>query len=496
MFVNCGIGIQLDNNRSYTNIQQCNFTNNKTGKQGIGIQLTASSPFITDCSFQKLSCGIFTELSFIPGPIISDVKIEESEFKECVAGIESRGSNHRLEKNYFNRNNSGILSHAGSNLNLSKTANNILKNKNSNIVFNDTAPYESTIQLLSGRNDFYHLTTDAVTAIDFSFDPNYYGSSTPLLTIDASKNWYQDNQVTFNDPAYAGYVYVGAICTAPSMPDPDHTPIAPRLYTALNYESQESYDLAATTYQAIIDDMLDEEKPQVTSAIDGLYRCTGMTSSPIGETIDYFDAKATQHSADNPSLSAFLKDYLLKLYLFNKDFQSAVDLLQPRISDPVSEIDSLRAVLDLEIVLQLAAAEGTKRPITTEYTQYQYPNFQVYEVMHGKNWDKYRRALQKNNPNMANIPAFPLIHNNYPNPFNPSTTIAYSIPKDGLVKIDVYNIKGQKVKELCNTEMQRGHHKIVWNGKDKHHRSVSSGVYFVRLQANGQTSTRKVMLMK
>ncbi|MGI6198093.1 MAG: right-handed parallel beta-helix repeat-containing protein [Candidatus Cloacimonadaceae bacterium] len=497
-YTNNRTGIYLYNNSS-TIIRQCDFINNKTGKQGTGIKLTASSPPIVGCNFKDLQRGICTERAY-EGGLGVESTIKESTFKRCEIGIESRSSNHRLERNCFDRNEYGIVNHAGSNLNLSKTANNVMNNYEYNVYFYDSLPYRATIQLLAGYNDFYHLPDDetGIPATDFHFD-DYYCSPPLSDRIDASFNWFQDRQVTVNNPDYADYVYVGTYNLYPSMPDPNLPPQPPtdiRLYIALDYESQGSYDLAAATYQAIIDDQLEEEKPQVTSAIDGLYRCKEMTSSPTSETIAYFDAKAAQNAIDNPSLSAILKDYLVQLHVISEDFQSAVDLLQPRISDPVSEVDSLRAVLDLEIVLQLAAAGGTKRPITTEYTQYQYPNFQVYEVMHGKNWDKYRRALQKNNPNMANIPAFPLIHNNYPNPFNPSTTIAYSIPKDGLVKIDVYNIKGQKVKQLCNTEMLRGHHKVIWDGKDKHHRSVSSGVYFVRLQANGQSSTRKIMLMK
>ncbi|MDD3578527.1 MAG: two-component regulator propeller domain-containing protein [Candidatus Cloacimonetes bacterium] len=85
---------------------------------------------------------------------------------------------------------------------------------------------------------------------------------------------------------------------------------------------------------------------------------------------------------------------------------------------------------------------------------------------------------------------------NYPNPFNPSTTITFSVPKDGLVRIDIYNIKGQKVKELNNSEMLRGHHDIIWDGKDADQQNVCSGIYFVKLQSSGAVSTRKIMLMK
>jgi len=65
-----------------------------------------------------------------------------------------------------------------------------------------------------------------------------------------------------------------------------------------------------------------------------------------------------------------------------------------------------------------------------------------------------------------------------------------------LVKVGIYNVKGQKVKDLCDSEMLRGFHKVVWDGKDKHQRDVSSGIYFVKMQASGAISTRKIMLMK
>jgi hypothetical protein len=85
---------------------------------------------------------------------------------------------------------------------------------------------------------------------------------------------------------------------------------------------------------------------------------------------------------------------------------------------------------------------------------------------------------------------------NYPNPFNPSTLIRFNIPTAGEVKLNVYNIKGQLVKTLVNENMITGNHEITWNGDDNNNRSVASGVYFYRLEANGQNSVKKMLLMK
>ncbi|MEF3695282.1 MAG: FlgD immunoglobulin-like domain containing protein [Candidatus Cloacimonadota bacterium] len=86
--------------------------------------------------------------------------------------------------------------------------------------------------------------------------------------------------------------------------------------------------------------------------------------------------------------------------------------------------------------------------------------------------------------------------NNYPNPFNPSTTIAYSIPTTSNTTLRVYNIKGQVVKTLVNGVVEAGNHSITWNGRDDNGTSVASGVYFYRLSSEGQTLTKKMVLSK
>ncbi len=79
----------------------------------------------------------------------------------------------------------------------------------------------------------------------------------------------------------------------------------------------------------------------------------------------------------------------------------------------------------------------------------------------------------------------------FPNPFNPSTSIYYSIPTNGKVLISIYNIKGQKIIELINIIKQAGKHSINFNGH-----SIAGGIYFVRLQFSDQILTKKILLFK
>ena len=85
---------------------------------------------------------------------------------------------------------------------------------------------------------------------------------------------------------------------------------------------------------------------------------------------------------------------------------------------------------------------------------------------------------------------------NYPNPFNPTTTISFSIPNDGKVNLEVFNAKGQKVKTLVNERKTAGSHSIVWNGTDSRGNTLNSGVYFYKIKSDRFTSTKKMILLK
>ena len=85
---------------------------------------------------------------------------------------------------------------------------------------------------------------------------------------------------------------------------------------------------------------------------------------------------------------------------------------------------------------------------------------------------------------------------NYPNPFNPKTTISYNLPSESFVNLEIYNLKGQLVKKLVGESQPSGIHKVVWNGCDQQGREVASGFYFYRLKTKDNQLTRKILLMK
>ena len=94
-----------------------------------------------------------------------------------------------------------------------------------------------------------------------------------------------------------------------------------------------------------------------------------------------------------------------------------------------------------------------------------------------------------------------VLEQNYPNPFNPSTQIKFSLPINSNVKIIVYNLLGEVVRELANREMNSGVHSIQWNAEDASGRKVTSGIYFYELNAAGVNGNqfnqvRKMILLK
>jgi ligand-binding sensor domain-containing protein len=107
---------------------------------------------------------------------------------------------------------------------------------------------------------------------------------------------------------------------------------------------------------------------------------------------------------------------------------------------------------------------------------------------------EYSSPVSVEEPIVGCVPA--IAHRNYPNPFNPETTISFTLPAEGDVRVDVYNLKGQKVQRLLSDTLGSGEHCIQWNGQDEEGKAVASGTYFYRIQYNNASYTRKMVLLK
>jgi hypothetical protein len=96
----------------------------------------------------------------------------------------------------------------------------------------------------------------------------------------------------------------------------------------------------------------------------------------------------------------------------------------------------------------------------------------------------------------AAIPIIYFLQQNYPNPFNPETRIRYGIPEAGNVKLTLYSIDGQLVKQLDSGFKEAGYHQVIWDGRNDNGESVSSGVYLYRMDAEKFSDVRKMVFLK
>ena len=179
------------------------------------------------------------------------------------------------------------------------------------------------------------------------------------------------------------------------------------------------------------------------------------------------------------------------------NLQEASTWCENKINNPESEFDSLLAVIDLEYINLCIENESDSTKTT---------NLQLIHKRREKYVsfidNKIDQLININNISMIDenlfdiVPITTRLFNNYPNPFNPETTISFDLPQRDKVELEVYNLRGQKVKTLINEEIDMGKHKIIWNGTNNHGKEVAFGVYYNRFSCKNYTKTNKIVLMK
>jgi hypothetical protein len=94
------------------------------------------------------------------------------------------------------------------------------------------------------------------------------------------------------------------------------------------------------------------------------------------------------------------------------------------------------------------------------------------------------------------LPDVYALHQNFPNPFNPITTLRYNLPENSLVSITIYDIMGREVKSLINQTQDAGFKSVIWNATNDYGKPVSAGVYLYQIQADEFVQTKKMVLLK
>ena len=137
---------------------------------------------------------------------------------------------------------------------------------------------------------------------------------------------------------------------------------------------------------------------------------------------------------------------------------------------------------------------------STQLTEYLVLNrdtgeFETSEIMPGRQLHSAIKFTDHFKP-VENIIPSAKLHGNYPNPFNPETNISFSIPSEQKVTLTIYNLKGQKVKELVSGTLPAGEQSVVWEGKDENGKQAASGLYFYKLKTGKKEISKKMLLLK
>ncbi len=153
---------------------------------------------------------------------------------------------------------------------------------------------------------------------------------------------------------------------------------------------------------------------------------------------------------------------------------------------------------DLFYVCELPGGQWTPEIFPAQDNKYfitweDYRNFVTYDSEIYAQLYRYE-PLSTDDP--TDIPAWEPDMKVYPNPFNPETTVRFSLPTDSNVDLKVYNVKGQLVRTLCDEVLPLGSHEITWDGTDNAKKCVSSGVYLIKLDIEGASYRKKVLLLK
>ena len=308
----------------------------------------------------------------------------------------------------------------------------------------------------------------------------------PASLIDVSGNYWGTNFNAAYDFDPVGYFTYLPIWN-PGIPKSSSTGDAATLYsTATESEVSGDYTTAETTYQSVISTYPESE--YATLSAKALLSLETDLGNDYTTLQTYYETVETNNPGSNLAKTC---DYLANYCNIKMlDYATAITWFEDVIQNPPTEEDSVFAVIDAGYTY-LLMEDGSRQAFTGKIAELKPASKAEFEAkkaeLLGMFWNDSEEA--------DNVPSVPVLSMNYPNPFNPTTTICFSVPEESKVEMDIYNIKGQRVKKLVNDDYPRGNHKVEWQGVNETGRQVSSSVYFYRLKVNGKSIGVKKMLM-
>ena len=286
----------------------------------------------------------------------------------------------------------------------------------------------------------------------------------------------------------------------PSNPEPPATPAwifsqggitgAKELLDSASLDfANQNYSSAQQTLYQLLADYLDS--PEAISAVYYLYHIENLANEDFAGLRYYLTDLSV---SEDSHLYGTIKKISAKTLMKEKDYLLAIEELENIIVSSELPDEVISAMIDQGYCYLELADEG-ERGLPVNCTV-KTSTLDEYQAKVRELETQFSFYPEEQEEEVAPIAGSILSLVNYPNPFNPTTTISFDLAAESNVSIAVYNVKGQKVKQLMNEQLSVGQHSIEWNGKDSNNKAIASGIYFYKLTSDNDTVMRKMLLLK
>lgn len=269
------------------------------------------------------------------------------------------------------------------------------------------------------------------------------------------------------------------------------------LLKALESEGAGNFEEAIENYRYVTDQY--SETYYGPFALSRLMACR-VKQGDITVEKNYLYSAQQKNDINQTGTTALLWQPLVEVRAGNE--QEALEIcdnIKNRYSDAnlIKDAKFLKGSIQLYEIDDVEAAKKTYDEFTKEYPKD--PLIEHIKIIL-ENYQSYDSSLPKTRPqNRAAAPVMPThfqLSQNFPNPFNPETEIQYQLPEDSHVKIEIFNIMGQKICTLMNKQQSTGFYSVRWDGSDENGSFVASGVYVYIFQTNELMDVKKMVLLR
>lgn len=387
-------------------------------------------------------------------------------------------------------------------------------------IYNGNSVQNNDYGIVALRNSLWSLQGSKITPYQFVTDNS---SCQVLFTYDSAPEYMEFNHIYSTNNSDKAFVVCDKVPSDPKkiliannyfgtmfdplknlipteifiyepvwVPDPAsaNVSIITGMYkTAKDYQRMSDYDSAqALWYQycsAVPDSSILYDK-----TVKQLLSVEKLTTDDYSQLLSFYGTTGTT-SPISMHLLSYLSNYCL---IEVNALQPAILWLESQIANPVTEVDSLFAAIDIGYLYMLV--DSSKAAVQGKMPWLKPTSVQAFESDRNNAIMSLVNGQSNSQSSTQSVDPATLLMSNYPNPFNPSTTISFNLPSVMNCKLEIYNLKGQRVTSLLNETRGAGKHTIIWDGLDEAGRPVSSGIYFYRLTTPQRTISAKMLMIK